>query len=54
MADHAVRQRGERPLNLLKLPGQAVRIDLTDQDGAWAKAALHLEVALELKYPAEN
>jgi Ca-activated chloride channel family protein len=44
-----VRQRGERPLNLLKLPGQAVRIVLTDPNGAWAKAALNLEVALEAK-----
>ncbi|HXG13459.1 MAG TPA: VIT domain-containing protein [Gemmataceae bacterium] len=41
-----VRQRGERPLNLLRLPGQVVRLVLVDPAGAWAKAAPRLEVAL--------
>jgi Ca-activated chloride channel family protein len=41
-----LRQRGERPLNLLKLPGQALRIVLADPTGAWAAAATQCEVAL--------
>jgi Ca-activated chloride channel family protein len=41
-----IRQRGQRPLNLAKQPGQVVRIVLADPAGAWAKAAPRLEVAL--------
>jgi Ca-activated chloride channel family protein len=41
-----VRQRGERPLNLARRPGQAVRLVLVDPAGNWAGAALRLEVAL--------
>jgi Ca-activated chloride channel family protein len=41
-----MRQRGERPLNLRKLPGQAVRIVLSDPAGVWAQNAPHIEVAL--------
>lgn len=44
-----VRQRGERPLNLLKLPGQVVRIVLLDPAGAWARSAPQIEVALGWK-----
>jgi Ca-activated chloride channel family protein len=42
-----LRQRGERPLNLLKLPGQALRIVLSDTAGAWRDSAPQIEVALE-------
>jgi Ca-activated chloride channel family protein len=41
-----VRQRGERPLNLAKRPGQAVRLVLVDPAGTWAQGAPRLEVAL--------
>jgi Ca-activated chloride channel family protein len=41
-----VRQRGERPLNLRKRPGQAVRLVLADPAGAWAQGTPRLEVAL--------
>jgi Ca-activated chloride channel family protein len=41
-----VRQRGERPLNLRKRPGQAVRLVLVDPAGAWGQGAPRLEVAL--------
>jgi Ca-activated chloride channel homolog len=41
-----VRQRGVRPLNLRKGPGQAVRIVLVDPSGAWAAGAPRIEVAL--------
>jgi Ca-activated chloride channel family protein len=42
-----LRQRGERPLNLLKLPGQTLRIVLLDMTGAWRSAAPQLEVSLD-------
>jgi Ca-activated chloride channel family protein len=41
-----VRQRGERPLNLRKQPGQAVRLVLVDPAGKWGRGAPRLEVAL--------
>jgi Ca-activated chloride channel family protein len=41
-----LRQRGQRPLNLLRLPGQQVRLVLVDPNGAWAQGAPRLEVAL--------
>jgi len=44
-----VRQRGERPLNLLKRQGQVVRFVLLDPDGAWAQTAPRIEVALGWK-----
>jgi Ca-activated chloride channel family protein len=44
-----VRQGGERPLNLLKLPGQVVRIVLVDPAGAWTSSAPAIEVALGWK-----
>jgi Ca-activated chloride channel family protein len=42
-----VRRRGERPLNLVKRPGQVVRIALLDPTGTWTRAAPKIEVALE-------
>ena len=44
-----VRQRGERPLNLLRRPGQRVRLVLLDLDGAWVPIAPRIEVALGWK-----
>lgn len=44
-----VRQHGERPLNLSKLPGQVVRIVLLDPAGAWAHSTPQIEVALGWK-----
>jgi Ca-activated chloride channel family protein len=41
-----VRQRGERPLNLRRQSGQAVRLVLVDPAGTWAGGAPRLEVAL--------
>jgi hypothetical protein len=41
-----IQQRGERPLNLRKGPGQAVRILLADPAGAWASLAPVIELAL--------
>jgi Ca-activated chloride channel family protein len=41
-----VRQRGERPLNLAKRPGQVVRLVLADPAGTWGQAAPRLEVLL--------
>jgi Ca-activated chloride channel family protein len=41
-----IKQRGERPLNLRKGPGQAVRISLADPAGAWARGAPRIELAL--------
>jgi Ca-activated chloride channel family protein len=41
-----VRRRGERPLNLLRRPGQVVRIVLLDPAGVWAQGAPKIEVAL--------
>ena len=41
-----VRQGGERPLNLLKAPGQVVQIVLVDPAGAWAGGAPEIEVAM--------
>jgi Ca-activated chloride channel family protein len=41
-----IQQRGERPLNLRKGPGQAVRILLADPAGAWASLAPGIELAL--------
>jgi Ca-activated chloride channel family protein len=40
-----LRQGGERPLNLRRLPGQRVRLLLQDPNGAW-RAAPRIEVAL--------
>ena len=46
--EDVVRQGGRRPLNLLKRPGQAVRIVLLDPAGAWARSApSSIEVTLE-------
>ena len=41
-----VRQRGQRPLNLRKMPGQVVRLVLVDPAGAWAQDAPRMEVRL--------
>ncbi len=41
-----VRQRGERPLNLLKQPGQVVRLVLFAPDGVRIRTAPKIEVAL--------
>jgi len=41
-----VRRRGERPLNLLRKPGQVVRILLLDPAGAWTQKAPQIEVSL--------
>jgi Ca-activated chloride channel homolog len=41
-----VRQGGTRPLNLTRLPGQAVRVVLTDPAGSWASSAPQLEIEL--------
>lgn len=41
-----VRLGGERPLNLRKGPGQAVRVVLVDPNGAWAAAAPEMTVRL--------
>ncbi|HWQ34529.1 MAG TPA: VIT and VWA domain-containing protein [Blastocatellia bacterium] len=42
-----MRQRGERPLNLQKVPGQRLRIVLVDPAGAWRQINLRLDLALE-------
>jgi Ca-activated chloride channel family protein len=42
-----MRQGGERPLNLLKLPGQVLRIVLMDAAGAWSHEVPQVEVALQ-------
>ena len=42
-----LRHGGERPLNLSKLPGDAVVIVLEDSAGAWADGAPRMEVVLE-------
>jgi Ca-activated chloride channel family protein len=44
-----IRQRGERPLNLLRRPGQVVRLVLLDSTGAWMQNATIIEVALGRK-----
>jgi len=44
-----IRQGGERPLNLLKLSGQMMRLILLDTAGAWTHGGLELEVALGWK-----
>ena len=41
-----LRQRGQRPLNLLRQAGQPVRVVLADPAGAWAHQAPGLEVAI--------
>ncbi|MBI3989468.1 MAG: VWA domain-containing protein [candidate division NC10 bacterium] len=41
-----VRQGGERPLNLVREPGQVVQIVLVDPAGAWATSAPQIEVEL--------
>ena len=41
-----VRQRGERPLNLSRAPGQELRLVLADPSGAWRQGGQRLEVAL--------
>jgi Ca-activated chloride channel homolog len=41
-----LRQGGERPLNLLRLPGQRVRIVLADPAGVWKDGGPPMEVAL--------
>jgi Ca-activated chloride channel homolog len=45
LADLA-RQGWRRPLNVLRTPGQAIRIVLDDPDGAWADSAPAMEVYL--------
>lgn len=44
-----VRQRGERPLNLLKRPGQVVRLVLIDFAKEWAQTPPRIEVKLGWK-----
>jgi hypothetical protein len=41
-----VRQKGERPLNLRRGPGQVVQIVLADPAGTWARGAPRIELAL--------
>jgi Ca-activated chloride channel family protein len=41
-----VRRHGERPLNLLRRPGQVVRIVLLDPAGVWTQRAPQIDVAL--------
>jgi Ca-activated chloride channel family protein len=41
-----VRQRGERPLNLSRSPGQVLRLVLADPAAAWKDGAPTIEVAL--------
>lgn len=41
-----LRQQGERPLNLLKLPQQVIKIELVDPQGAWATHPPQLELSL--------
>jgi Ca-activated chloride channel family protein len=41
-----LRQGGERPLNVRRQPGQAVRLVLLDPAGAWAGAGPEIEVSL--------
>ena len=41
-----LRQGGERPLNVQKLPGQVIRLVLSDANGAWANGAPPLQIAL--------
>src|SRR5262249_33789659 len=41
------RQGGARPVNLSRLPGQALRLALVDPAGIWSGGAPHIEVALE-------
>jgi Ca-activated chloride channel family protein len=43
-----VRQRGERPLNIARQPGEMVRLMLRDPTAAWALKAPRLEVVLEI------
>jgi Ca-activated chloride channel family protein len=47
-----VRQRGERPLNLRKGPGQAVRLVLAGPAGTWGRGAPRLEVAIRCRVGA--
>jgi Ca-activated chloride channel family protein len=42
-----MRQGGVRPLNLLKQPGQMLRVVLADPAGAWLRQAMRIEVTLE-------
>jgi Ca-activated chloride channel family protein len=42
-----VRQRGERPLNVRRGQGEALRVVLVDPAGVWAGGAPSIEVALE-------
>lgn len=37
---------GKRPLNLMKEPGQVLRIVLVDPIGAWVQSAPQIEVAV--------
>jgi Ca-activated chloride channel family protein len=41
-----LRQGGERPLNIRRQPGQAVRLVLLDPAGAWASGGPEIEVSL--------
>jgi Ca-activated chloride channel family protein len=41
-----IRQRGERPLNLRKRPGDVVRVVLVDPAGTWSTSAPSIELAL--------
>jgi len=42
-----VRQGGERPLNIRRLPGQVVRVVLVDPRGTWSHGAPPVEVGLK-------
>jgi Ca-activated chloride channel family protein len=42
-----IRQGGQRPLNLIRRPGQRLRIVLIDLNGVWAQNGPPIEVALE-------
>jgi hypothetical protein len=42
-----VRQRGARPLNLLRKRGEALRLALVDPAGIWSEGSPHIEIALE-------
>ena len=44
-----IRLGGSRPLNVLRQPGQVVRLALTDPAGSWAQAAPHCKVSLAWK-----
>jgi Ca-activated chloride channel family protein len=49
-----VRQRGERPLNLLRLAGQVLRLILVDPAGTWRQGAPRLELLFDWQVGAEG